>query len=93
MIFGTISAYLRRRIPIFTWLPAYQRTQLRPDLTTADDRRDGDGEALRQRLFQAGLDLGSARGETGHSVTGSTKTSIVPPQARPTSHAISSLMP
>jgi SulP family sulfate permease len=33
MIFGTISAYLRRRIPIFTWLPAYQRKLLRPDLT------------------------------------------------------------
>ena len=33
MLFGTISAYLRGRIPIFTWLPAYQRTQLRPDLT------------------------------------------------------------
>ena len=33
MLFGTISAYLRGRIPIFTWLPAYQRKQLRPDLT------------------------------------------------------------
>ena len=33
MLFGTISAYLRRRIPIFTWLPAYQRKLLRPDLT------------------------------------------------------------
>ncbi len=32
-IFRAVSAYLRRRIPIFTWLPAYQRTQLRPDLT------------------------------------------------------------
>ena len=31
--------------------------------------------------------------ETGHSVTGSTKTSIVPPQASPTSQAISSVMP
>src|SRR6476469_11254578 len=33
MLFGTISAYLRGRIPIFTWLPAYRRKQLRPDLT------------------------------------------------------------
>jgi len=33
MLFGTISAYLRGRIPLFTWLPAYRRTQLRPDLT------------------------------------------------------------
>ena len=29
----TASAYLRRRIPIFTWLPAYKRKLLRPDLT------------------------------------------------------------
>ena len=29
----TTLAYLRRRIPIFTWLPAYERKLLRPDLT------------------------------------------------------------
>ncbi len=33
MLFRTIVAYLRGRVPIFTWLPAYQRKQLRPDLT------------------------------------------------------------
>ena len=33
MLFPTVAVYLRRRIPIFTWLPAYQRKLLRPDLT------------------------------------------------------------
>ena len=32
MLLGTVSAYLRRRIPIFTGLPAYHRKLLRPDL-------------------------------------------------------------
>jgi high affinity sulfate transporter 1 len=33
MLFRTMFAYLRGRVPIFIWLLAYQRTQLRPDLT------------------------------------------------------------
>ena len=33
MPFRAIVADLRGRVPIFTWRPAYQRTQLRPDLT------------------------------------------------------------
>src|SRR4249920_1405203 len=32
MVFGTVAVYLRHRIPIFTWLPAYRRKLLRPDL-------------------------------------------------------------
>jgi high affinity sulfate transporter 1 len=33
MMLRTTLAYLRRRIPVFTWLPAYERKLLRPDLT------------------------------------------------------------
>jgi high affinity sulfate transporter 1 len=32
MMLRTTLAYLRRRIPVFTWLPAYERKLLRPDL-------------------------------------------------------------
>ena len=67
--------------------------QLRADLTAADDGGDGDRNALGEGLLEAGLDLDARGRETGHSVTGSTKTSIVPPQASPTSQAISSVMP
>ena len=60
---------------------------------TAHHRRHGDRRAGRDRLLQAGLDFAAGERGVGHSVTGSTKTSMVPPQARPTSQAISSVMP
>jgi hypothetical protein len=70
-----------------------QDQELRADLTAADNGGDGHRNALGERLLEAALDLDARWRETGHSVTGSTKTSIVPPQASPTSQAISSLMP
>ena len=70
-----------------------QDQELRANLTAADDGGDGHRNALGECLLEAGLDLDARWRQTGHSVTGSTKTSIVPPQASPTSQAISSVMP
>ena len=70
-----------------------QDQELGADLTATHDRGDGDRNALGECLLEAALDLDARRRETRHSVTGSTKTSIVPPQASPTSQAISSVMP
>ena len=60
------------------------------DLLIQLDSRQEEAQAA---AIQARLDLGPSNRGATHSVTDSTKTSIVPPQASPTSQAISSVMP
>lgn len=55
MVFRTTVAYLRRRIPLFTWLPAYQRdleSSDQFDVTSADQLG-----LLLDQLHDRGVDL------------------------------------
>jgi hypothetical protein len=78
-----------RASPGFVW----EEEELRSEWLTLDEGCDHRGHPASQRYFQSSLHGHAIGVALTHSVTGSTKTSMVPPHARPTSQAISSVMP